>query len=417
MTALTTREAAKRLGVKVETLYAYVSRGLIERHVSEDGRTSMFDHRAVEDLARRGRPRQSSRSTSLNMLIETRLTSISPHGVRYRGLWSSELAMTRPFEDVAELLWMGELPVRRLAPWEGKTLSTGSHEGVRHELADSVRLIAARTMAELPRAGGFDAASVAGSARAIIATITDSLPAAGHQRVPRLGLPGSANEVRGFAHVDARPTTLGGTIAGRLWTKLSPHRPQAGMLAVLNAALVLLADHELAASTLAVRVAASTRADPTAAVCTGLGVLSGPLHGGASVTALAMLERAATVGAARAVSEILEVGRQIPGFGHRVYVESDPRAVVLIRLLRATWGRTRLLTIVDDVHAEVLLRIDQAPNIDFALAAMVMLGGMPADGAEVVMAIARIAGWLAHAIEEYGEAPLRFRPRASYIGN
>ena len=99
-----------------------------------------------------------------------------------------------------------------------------------------------------------------------------------------------------------------------------------------------------------------------------------------------------------------------------MYVEADPRAVVLLRLLRATWGRTRLLTVVDDVHAAVRSRIDQEANVDFALAAMAMLGGMPADGGEVVMSIARMAGWLAHAIEEYDEAPLRFRPRASYIG-
>ncbi len=407
---MTTHEAAKRLGIKVETLYAYVSRGLVESQVASDGRSSVFDARSIEELARRGRPRQSSRSTSLNMLIETRVTSLSAQGVRYRGLPTEELAVTRTFEDVAELLWLGELPTARLVPWTGHSLSAHAPGRAPLELGASLRVIAARAMAELPRPGGLDPASVAAAGRRIIATVTDSLPAAGARQIPRLTLPGVAG-TEGDAGVP-----ISGTIAGRLWTRLSPHRPPPGMLAVLNAALVLLADHELAASTLAVRVAASTRADPAAAVCTGLGVLSGPLHGGASIEARAMLERAVHVGAPRAVDEVLAQGRRIPGFGHRVYAEADPRAVVLLRLLRATWGRTRLLTVVDDVDAAVRARIDQAANVDFALAAMAMIGEMPADGGEVVMSIARMAGWLAHAIEEYAEAPLRFRPRASYIG-
>ncbi|HEY4332454.1 MAG TPA: helix-turn-helix domain-containing protein, partial [Ilumatobacteraceae bacterium] len=95
---MTAPEAARRLGVKVETLYAYVSRGLLERQPAADGRSSLFDVRAVERLALRGRPRQSSRSTSLNMLIETSITSLSPTGVRYRGHLSSELARTHTFE-------------------------------------------------------------------------------------------------------------------------------------------------------------------------------------------------------------------------------------------------------------------------------------------------------------------------------
>ena len=404
MTALTTREAARRLGVKVETLYAYVSRGLVERQVSDDGRTSMFDSQVIESLARRGRPRQSSRSTSLNMLIETKLTSLSPSGVRYRGVPSSELALSHTFEDVAELIWSGTLPDCS-SPWEATRLRVpGSHK---LPLGDVVRLAAAQAAATLPHATALDAESVATAGRRLIASITDALPTAGAQGVPRLVLPAAAGE-------GAKPRR--DTIAGRLWIRLSPRRPQPGMLAVLNGALVLLADHELAASTLAVRVAATTRADPAAAITTGLGVLSGPLHGGASRVARAMLERAGEVGATRAVSDILRKGERIPGFGHRVYVEADPRAVVLLDLLHRASGHTRAMAIVDDVHAAVTRSIDQHANVDYALAAMAMIGQMVTDGGEVVMSIARMAGWLGHAIEEYNESPLRFRPRASYIG-
>ncbi|MCU1392292.1 MAG: binding domain protein excisionase family [Ilumatobacteraceae bacterium] len=405
MQGLTTQEAARRLGVKVETLYAYVSRGLVVRERSADGRTSSYDPRAIEALARRGRPRQSSRSTSLNMLIETGITALSPQGVRYRGRWSSELAVTHSFEEVAELLWLGTGVTTARPPherWIGEPLGLpAAAEGA--DLVGQLRIAAAVASAHLPPAGGLDAASVAVAGRRLIASITDALPVAGDGRVPRLVLP-----------APARP--IAGSIAGRLWTRLSPRRPQPGMLAVLNAALVLMADHELAASTLAVRVAASTRADPAAAVTTGLGVLSGPLHGGASIAARSMLMRAGEVGAVRAVAEILDAGRRIPGFGHSVYVEADPRAVVLLRLLREVGGRSRVVTVVDDVHEAVGRRIDQAANVDFALAAMTMVGEMPAEGGEVVMSVARMAGWLAHTIEEYGETPLRFRPRASYVG-
>ena len=397
---MTSREAARRLGIKVETLYAYVSRGILESQVSGDGRTSMFDPRAIEALARRGRPRQSSRSTSLSMLIETNLTTLAPSGVRYRGVPASELAMTRRFEDVADFLWLGELRSTRDA-WTGEIVRIDP--GL--PLGDSLRVIAATAAARLPRTASFAAPDVAVVGRRLVATITDSLPLAGDGRAPRLTLPD-----------DESSTPIRSTIAGRLWARLSPRRPAPGMLAVVNAAMVLLADHDLAASTFGVRVAASTRADPGAVVTAGLGVLSGPLHGSASRIAREMFDRAADVGALRAVSEILSAGRRIPGFGHSVYLDVDPRATVLLDLLRHAAGRTRAMDIVEDVLAAVNARIDQHANVDFSLGAMSMIADMPPDGGEVIMSVARIAGWLAHAIEEYTEAPLRFRPRASYIG-
>jgi citrate synthase len=398
MATMTAREAARRMGVKVETLYAYVSRGLLESHPAADGRASLFDARAIEALARRGRPRQSSRNSSLNLLIETQLTSLSPQGVRYRGFLSSDLARTRTFENVADLLWLGQLSDVH-ETWHGTTFT--GFDGM--ALGDALRLIASMAMAASPNESGLEPVEVAKAGRHLVATIVDSLPLAGDGRTPRLSLPDGSHPIRS-------------TIAGRLWTRLSPRRPPPGMLAALNGALVLLADHELAASTLGVRVAASTRANPYAVVTAGLGVLSGPFHGGASRVARDMLDRAAEIGPTRAITEILRSGRRVPGFGHSVYIDIDPRAKVLLDLLRRLGGSPRMMAIVDEVHAEVVERVGREPNVDFALAAMTVMSGMPADGGEVVMAIARTAGWLAHAIEEYGEVPLRFRPRASYIG-
>lgn len=412
MPTMTAQEAAQRMGVKVETLYAYVSRGLLHREVGGDGRTSVFDRREVEALALRGRPRRSSRHTSIDLLIETRLTELTPQGVRYRGHPAGDLARTHRFEQVAELLWTGELP-GSVPSWQGPRISVPAVSDPIAALQIAVAEMGALAHGSLGRdagesrtaagaAPGRDAASVAARGRWLIAGAVDALPAAGDGRCPRLVL-GDGAPIRA-------------TIAGRLWTRLSPRRPVPGMLAVVNAALVLLADHDLAASTFAVRVAASTRADPCAVVSAGLGALGGPLHGGASVLARRLLADAATVGATRAVGDLLRHGERVPGFGHKVYTDTDPRATVLLGMLAGIPAAARIVQLVDDVHRAATDRTGKAPNVDLALAALGAANGMADDAGEAVMAVSRIAGWLAHAIEEYQEPPLRFRPRARFVG-
>jgi citrate synthase len=126
----------------------------------------------------------------------------------------------------------------------------------------------------------------------------------------------------------AGPGPAGSSIVDRLLPKLCPGQLLPGLNRVVSAALVLVADHELAASTLAVRVAASVRADPYAVVATGLGALGGALHGGASLGAETMLGSAAgPADAARVVGELLRRGERIPGFGHFIYeIDGTPPA-------------------------------------------------------------------------------------------
>ena len=190
----------------------------------------------------------------------------------------------------------------------------------------------------------------------------------------------------------------------------------AGLLDALRAALVLLADHELAASTLAVRVAASVRADPYAVVGTGLGALGGALHGGASLGAEAMLAAARDpADAPRVVGDLLRRGERVPGFGHFVYRSGDPRATLLLALIRTAVPASPRLAVADAVLAETHRRALPEPNIDFALAVLASCAGMITGAGEVVFAVARTAGWLAHAMEEYASrTPLR--PRAVYTG-
>jgi citrate synthase len=397
MVWLTAQETADRLGVKLETVYAYASRGVLDRVRASDGRTSRFDAKAVEALARRGRPRVASRGPAFDVQVDTAVTEVDGLTLRYRGLDAARLSAEATFEQVAQLLWAGNLPVR-FAPWASSSLSVPE----RGDLPDRVRVAVALAAADDLSRADLRPEAVAACGRSLIATVVDSLPAPGDGRTPRLVL------------ADGR-APLRDTIAGRLWARLAHVRPHPESVAVLNAALVLLADHDLAASTFAARVAASVRADPYAVVSAGMGPLSGALHGGASRRGRSLLDRAAMPGGAPgAIAEVLRAGGVIPGFGHPLYPDGDPRAIVLLDRLRRIAGGSPAMAVADSVIAAARQRAPIHPNVDFALAALGTVARMPPDAGEVIFTIARMAGWLAHAIEEYEEAPLRFRPRARY---
>jgi citrate synthase len=205
-------------------------------------------------------------------------------------------------------------------------------------------------------------------------------------------------------------------IADRLWPRLCDRRPSPALRRALSAALVLLADHELAASTLAVRAAASVRADPYAVVQTGMGAMSGALHGGASLAAETLLAAAAGPDdVPRAVGELLRRGEKVPGFGHFIYKVGDPRAVLLLDLVRRAAPKSGPLAVAEAVLAEVRRKSLPEPNIDLAIATLARVAGMIRGSGEAIFAVARTAGWIAHALEAYaGPGPLR--PRAVYIG-
>jgi citrate synthase len=181
----------------------------------------------------------------------------------------------------------------------------------------------------------------------------------------------------------------------------------------LNAALVLLADHELATSTVAVRVAASVRADPYDALASGLATLAGPLHGGASQLAYELLALAERDGVARALNDVLREQGRLPGFGHSVYKSGDPRFDALYRLAEPLLSEERR-AIVGEVMDLAAAHDVPLANCDLALAALSWGTGMPPDTGRTIFAVARVAGWAAHYMEELTERPLRFRARAVY---
>jgi citrate synthase len=177
---------------------------------------------------------------------------------------------------------------------------------------------------------------------------------------------------------------------------------------LLRRALVLLADHELNASTFAVRVTASTRASLAACVITGLSALSGPLHGGMTRRVLALMREAEREGLEAALAERLAAGTGVPGFGHPLYPDGDARATALLAsfTLPPAYARMR--------EAAAALTGEE-PNIDFALTAMAARLGLAEDVPFLIFAVARCTGWIAHALEQ-NETGRLIRPRARYTG-
>jgi citrate synthase len=415
--SLTAAEAARRLGVKPATLYAYVSRGVLSRGKAADGRASMFDAAEVERLARRGRPRRPAGTADIT--VESAITELTADSLRFRGHDATRLAVTRTFEEVAELLWTGEFPpVGAVAPVAWQTTPAALATGRAAQAAlPAGTLPLERLQVIVPAMAATDAlrlqlepSAVRAAARSLIAGMVDCLPA------PSSSGSAPAGQTPATPSGPSAPFRSDASIAGRLWSRLCDRRPAPELLRALSAALVLLADHELAASTLAARVAASVRADPYAVVGTGLGAISGVLHGGASLGVETLLAAArGPQDVPRVIGELLRRGEKIPGFGHLVYRGGDPRAVVLLGLVRRAAPKSGQLAVAEAVLAEVRRKSLPEPSIDFAVATLARVTGMVTGAGEAVFAVARTAGWIAHALEAYaGGAPLR--PRAVYAG-
>jgi citrate synthase len=398
---LSTAEAAARLGVKPATLYAYVSRGLLGRERSPDGRTSTFDPAEVDRLARPGRSRRGRRPAA-ELVVPSALTAIDQGLPWYRGLAVPELAGTRRFEEVAEWLWTGRFP-DPVPVWRAGRAALAAGRRAQAALPaaalplERIRVIAAALAAGDELRLELRPAAVTAAGRALLAGLVDCLP--------RPAGPGGRDGRAGA-----------GSIAERLWRGLSALDAEPGLVGVVDVALVLLADHELAASTVAARVAASVRADPYAVVSAGLAVVSGTLHGGASLGIEALLgeigepDQAASVVGAR-----LRRGERLRGFGHRLYPDGDPRARVLLARLRDAAAGSPRLAVVEALLAATRDRGLPDPNVDLALAALAHVTDMTHGAGEAIFATARTAGWIAHALEEY-DRNTPIRPRAIYTG-
>jgi citrate synthase len=373
-TLIRSTEAAAILGVSKSTLYAYVSRGRLSRTTAADGRTSLFARDEIERLAERSRRAPSGPRATIDVQISSGVTVIDEHALSYRGADVAELARTRTFEEVAELLWsdvdvalpatdwprVDRLTSEALAPIEGLSVSPIDR------MATAAHILAGLHAADTP----------ADAARRLLVVLPVVL--------------GSTRRTGPYAR----------RLAGA-WFR----QPSDELVAALDTALILLADHELATSTLAVRIAASVRTSAYAGFAAGLATLDGLLHGSASAETNRFLAACAESEPTMVMAHLRANRRPIPGFGHKVYRGVDPRYPLLAEHVRRL--DTSEADLLEAVVAEAGRMIAQQPNIDLALGAFTRAAGLGANAP--IFAIARIAGWGAHFAEELDERPLRFR--------
>lgn len=371
MTALiSSEEACALLGITRQTLYSYVSRGLLRALPGENHRTNKYRRGEVERLlqqARRRKPREAARGV-LDFglpVLESALTLIEDGALYYRGVPALELAGGATLEQAAALLWHGDVTAgdafAASAPPPLSTLDA--------RLAPMQRALAY-----------FAAASSAGDdepvllLRLMAACLLGASPSA---------LPLHRQCAQAWGLDEAGAELLRGT-------------------------LVLCADHELNASSFAARVVASTGATLREALRGGLAALSGPRHGQMSALVEELWDRLDAGVVTDALVEVL-VREQpfVPGFGHPLYPQGDPRAAWMLQRLPEAARQPALL---DAVAAQ----LGEAPSLDYALVALRRHLGLPRGSAFVLFALGRTAGWIAHALEQRGMGLIR--PRAAYTG-
>ncbi len=386
MAWLTAAQALTLLGVRPQTLYANVSRHRIRaRPDPADPRRSLYHERDVRRLAgRRSGARKAERVASEAIewgdpVLPSGLSTVAHGRLWYRGEDAVRLAETRTLEDVAGLLWG--------AP------------GVRIECASEGPPAARRraTARGIDRSASFlSRAFVRIATRAAV-----DLPS--HGRTPTVLRAEAASVLSTVAN-----SILDGGMGKALHERLAAHWRSARAADLLRRALVLLADHELNASTFAARVTISTGASLASGVLAGLATLSGPLHGRASLGVDEMLRAGRDRSLRTVVREGLEQGRPASGFGHPLYPEGDVRAQALLERFDPPARFEELRVAVEEIAGE-------RPNIDYALAALREAFRLPAEAPLTLFALARSVGWLAHGLEQAAAGRL-IRPRARYTG-
>ena len=385
---MTLDEARGALGVRAQTIYAYVSRGRIGVEPDpQDSRRSLYRAEDVKALVRRketGRTRETLAATTLfgaEPSIPTAVSTFSGGRPFYRGVDVVELAATATLEDAARLLWNVETPPLFPRP------SVASNAPSRAALEVVVALPTGRTRAFAELA---------------------ALTATGHStrgRVPRVLIEEAAALVGrlavAFGASDDESLPLHDRLA-RGWGQ-----PRA-VAALLRKTLVLAADHEITSSAFSARITASTGASLPACLLAGLTTFSGPLHGDASGRVRTLFDEVDRDGADAVVDRYLASAMPLPGFGHHIYPDGDPRAASLMADFKPPAAIARLIE-------RVVALTGLPPSMDVALAALVARYKLPPDAGFAIFAIARSVGLLAHAMEQLTIDSV-IRPRGRYIG-
>jgi citrate synthase len=442
---LTATEALQVLGVRPQTLYANVSRKKIRAKPDpKDTRRSLYHEADVRKMARQhGGQRKATAVAAAAIewgdpILSSAISTVVDGRLYYRGQDAVVLAEEGTLEEVATILWGGTRPGdgEGINGEGGRDGRSGHGRGDRHDDAAG---------GEVSSPPGFTSAFGHGPSSTpdgIKSTpLQRAFLALGARAATDLSSYGRALPVlqaeAASVLVSLADAMLGGVPAPHGSTGETPatqesasaRRREAGPFSdqptafhqravanwkrpaaadIARRALVLLADHELNASTFATRIAVSTGAPLAAGVLSGLATLSGPLHGRASLGVLELVAGVKRVGADVTIRDWLSQGRPIVGFGHPLYPQGDPRATALLQQFTLPKSYADLRNAVEDA-------IGERPNIDFALAALTKVFDLPQEAPLVLFALGRCVGWLAHALEQVTTGhPIR--PRARYVG-
>lgn len=400
---LTAREAAGELGVSLKTLYAYVSRGLI-RSEAAGGKRRNRRYRA-EDVRklkeRKEQRRDPTRATEGALdwgtpVMESAITLITEGRMYYRGRDAVILSEDHTLEQVAELIWTGN-----------------TAEGEYEQLPELFR-VSSGIFPELPGIDGRGAGSPTETFGMALQGAVEGDPAAYDLRRTAVTRTGARILRLLVAVATDSEHSADDTVAQALRRRWVPE--DAGAATLLDRALVLCADHELNVSSFTARCVASAGATPYAVVVAGLAALGGVRHGGNTERVEAFLVEAAAGGDVRGVvASRLRRGEVVPGFGHQLYPEGDPRGEALLAAVAAAYPDSETSMLAHEIVEAASLLIGERPNVDFALVVLARVLGLPPGGALTLFALGRTVGWIGHAIEQY-ETGRIIRPRARYVG-
>lgn len=386
---LTSEEAAERLGVSRQTLYAYVSRGLLKAdQVGEDPRRSLYLADVVEAFASQRRvgrrPKEVARST-LDWgvpALESAITAIEDGRLYYRGVDAEELAEKASLEQVAALLWQcGEEPA----------------------FGPQQPAMAPAYEALLPMIGGRESAEALQALLAVAARDEDT--AAWRRSRPDF-FKDCGDLVRQCFAIAAGSKAGAAPLHAQLAACWNVNAEGADLL---RAALVLCADHELNASSFTARCIASTGASLKAAVLGGLGALSGGQHGGVTTRVESFWSGLAGRDPVPAIRRRLSSGEDVPGLGHPLYPHGDIRALLLFQRILPRFAEA------ETIVATVEELTGRKASIDMALVVLRRYLDLPPGAAFSIFALGRTVGWIAQALEQW-EAKQLIRPRAIYTG-
>ncbi|MBX2995039.1 MAG: citrate synthase [Bdellovibrionaceae bacterium] len=346
----------------------------------------------------------------------TAISSIQGNTLSYRGFTIEDLAQNSTFEETAFLLWNDRLP------------TAAELEKIKTDLATEATLSPEfiSALKAMPSKGVHPMAWLR-TAVSMMAhwdqDAQDNSPEANQRKAVRLTAKMGAIVCAFEAIRNGKEPVQPKKDKSLAWNFMSMLKggaePKADHVKIFDTCLILHADHELNCSAFATRVTTSSLSDLHSAIVSAIGALKGPLHGGANEQVMLMLKRIGTIEKAQQfVKDALNAKEKVMGIGHRVYKDGDPRAAILRKIsdkLTKESGEHHLyemsILIDDTMYKEKGLM----PNVDFYSATVYYSMGIPIDLYTPIFAVSRIAGWCAHAMEQYEKNRI-YRPRGKWTG-